>query len=917
MSFISKHYEKIRKAAVKKLTSFESQKDIPSTVGLSVELARNQFENVFPYEYVDEDNVFYMDENNQIVAGFGFILANPALRQGDAILKNFNSLFGKLPEGAVFTSAIHSSPVVGYFLDEWEGGKNIRGSLTSSKMVKKRKDFLEKASGEIKLYPNGTMYSRNVTHYVFIRLPFTGDLSSDEDVQEFATRLVDLKSTVKGSLIGSKLAPVELTESLFHFLMWTLLNPQKLASDQRAYAKEFIGKKNPGVKKLVHKNTRVGVSSKSSLVFSDGDVDKYPETVEVVPMTVDEYPDELYPQNAGSLIGDLVIKDDRISSPFFLYTNVEIVNSEKARKNVGFKKFLIQKQLVSESDFAKNNFAEMFRRRDDAEVFLKNTKGKNRPVRMMTGLNLYTTPGMRNIDIENVENIFKMQDYSISIDPFIGVPVFLSSLPFMYDPKVDLPNSGIQRSQMVTSYNSACAMHLSGEWKGTNPSYEKEENAPALGGGLMFQGPKGQLASIDVYQSVTNYNGICIGTSGAGKSYVLAELASDIYCRDGVVRIVDSGRSYYNLCEFMGGQNVVFDTANPISLNPFWGVSEEGEFRKLEEFWRDLLVSMAYPEGRDSDSWEFRFIQTAVGEAWRTHRDELDLAKIVETMGDIVGRGVHSNLTIAWTDEKGEEHQKAGDFDAKPNDSRGYDVIYQLSPYSTPEGTYFKWFSGPCQLELNNDFMVFELDELSSSQELKAIVLMLVTNQIERELYLSDRTRWRLTVIDEAYDLIRDPRVGRVIEYLFRKARKYRGSCWVGTQGYQDLYYNEATKGIVANAGWKWTLQQEGTSAKKAFEENILPDNEDFHNLVANIAPGNGYGEILVKTPSDDVFLYRFVTDPYSYFMYSSKDMKTVNKLAEEKMRAGLATSMHDATALAIEEMSDDILEKRFYGKKG
>lgn len=581
------------------------------------------------------------------------------------------------------------------------------------------------------------------------------------------------------------------------------------------------------------------------------------------------------------------------------------------------KKFLIQKQLVSESDFAKNNFAEMFRRRDDAEMFMNNTKGQNRPVRIMTGINVYSTPQRRNLDIENVENIFKTQDYRVSIDGFIGLPVFLSSLPFMYDPKVDLPNSGLQRSQMVTSYNASCALHLSGEWKGTSVAYQQENGGPVNGGGVMFEGPKGQLAGIDIFQSSTNYNGLAIGTSGAGKSYVLAELASDIFCRNGVVRIIDVGRSYYNLCEFMGGQNVIFDTSNPISLNPFWGVEEEGEFKKLEEFWRDLIVTMAYPEGRDSSSWEFRFIQAAVGQAWRRYRGQLELSKILAEMQNINQNGVTSTITIseevedeANKDEEGAHH--VVEFTMHGDDDRAWDVMYQLTPYATETGTYYDWFAGPCQLELNNDFMVFELDELGSSPELKAIVLMLVTNQIERELYLSDRSRWRLTIIDEAYDLMRDLRVGKVIEYLFRKARKYKGACWVGTQGYQDLYYNEATKGIVANAGWKWTLKQEGTSSKKAFEENIIPDTEYFHELVSSLGPGDGYGEIFVKTPDDSTFLYRFITDPFSFYTYSSKDMATVNALAKEKVEAGLASNIADGTTLAIEALAADIMEKRF-----
>lgn len=879
----------------KYLMDFDEPKPLPSTVGFSnMALLRNSLKNELPYQAFDDDNhLIFLDENDEISVGFGFLI-NPMLIQGDAAAESINGFMAKMPVGSVLTTMIYSTPVVGYYLDRWEASKNQRKSVMSTKLVEKRKSFLEGGAFNYSLTSQNRMYSRDCFHLFMVRVPFTGDFGVEADIDEFMDKVLDLQGVAAGNLNAAGLSPQKMDSSSTHYLLWHMLNPQKVLKDQRAYAKYFSGGK-PSFNDFIHKTTRIRVTSKSSLIFSDGleekedgTIDKKDE-IEVVPMTVDEYPDFLTPQMAGSLIGELAEKDLRISAPYILYSNIEVVHAEKARKNVSWKKFLIQKQLVSESDFAKNNFAEMFRRRDDATNFLSESKGKNRPVRMMTGINIFTTTQKRNLDIEEVEDIFKRQGYRVSIEPFIGLPVFLGSLPFCYNPKMDLPNAGIQRSQMVTSFNAACSSHVSGEWKGTSVINNAKDGDPPEGGGMMMVGPKGQLGAIDVYNSESNFNGIVIGTSGAGKSFYLAEMAADTFCRDGVVRIVDVGRSFYNLCENLGGQNVVFDISDPISLNPFWGIADKPTFDKLAEFWRDLLVVMAYPGGRSSESWEFRFIQEAVSKSWMEYGETLELPKIVETMKVL----------------------NKENFD---DDERGMDVVYQMSPYADPKGIFYPWFVGPCELEMSNDFMVFELDELNVAPELKAIVLMMITNQIERELYLSDRTRWRLTIIDEAYDLLYDLRVGRVIEYLFRKSRKYKGSCAIGTQSFADLYHNDATKGIIANSGWKHVLKQDGSSAKKAFDEEVIEDNEFMRKLVSGIKPGADYGEIFIKSPNNFDVMYRLVTDPYSFYTYSSKDMAKVQRIAKEKMSVDKGLVWADAIALAIEQLSDEMLQAKING---
>ncbi|WP_340147137.1 TraG/VirB4 family ATPase [Halomonas sp. PA16-9] len=84
------------------------------------------------------------------------------------------------------------------------------------------------------------------------------------------------------------------------------------------------------------------------------------------------------------------------------------------------------------------------------------------------------------------------------------------------------------------------------------------------------------------------------------------EFVTDMRCRDGVVRIIDVGGSYKELCELLGGQELRFDPNHPVSLNPFWGIKgrqrfedDDGgsEIAEMIPVLKDAISQMAFPLG--------------------------------------------------------------------------------------------------------------------------------------------------------------------------------------------------------------------------------------------------------------------------------------------------------------------------------
>jgi flagellar hook assembly protein FlgD len=166
--------------------------------------------------------------------------------------------------------------------------------------------------------------------------------------------------------------------------------------------------------------------------------------------------------------------------------------------------------------------------------------------------------------------LWTQSNFRLEIEPHLALPAFMASLPLQYSPAMDPPNKGMQRAQLCSSLNGAALSLVQGDWAGTGPSR----------GGPLLVSRRGQLASLDLLKTTTNFNFVTVATSGAGKSMFTNEIASDFLAKGGLVRIIDVGRSYMRYCVVNDGVNMVFDPANPQSMNPLWGIENEEQLNQ-------------------------------------------------------------------------------------------------------------------------------------------------------------------------------------------------------------------------------------------------------------------------------------------------------------------------------------------------
>ena len=102
--------------------------------------------------------------------------------------------------------------------------------------------------------------------------------------------------------------------------------------------------------------------------------------------------------------------------------------------------------------------------------------------------------------------------------------------------------------------------------------------------------------------------------------------------------------------------------------------------------------------------------------------------------------------------------------------------------------------------------MVFSLRDLPD--ELKAAGVLLALDFIWRRVSGSDQPRRRLVIVDEAWQLMRDPEGARYLFRLAKSARRHWCGLTVVTQDAGDLLGSDLGMAVVANAATQILLRQ-------------------------------------------------------------------------------------------------------------
>jgi conjugal transfer ATP-binding protein TraC len=216
----------------------------------------------------------------------------------------------------------------------------------------------------------------------------------------------------------------------------------------------------------------------------------------------------------------------------------------------------------------------------------------------------------------------------------------------------------------------------------------------------------------------------------------------------------------------------------------------------------------------------------------------------------------------------------------------------------TSHGFHGKFFVGPSSFDICNDeFVVLELENLKVQPDLYRVVTLLIINAVTQDLYLSDRSRPRLIIFDEAWQFLdKGAMIAPVINEGYRRARKYNGSFMVITQSLLDLEnFGEVGNVISSNSAFKMYL--ESSDFDQAQKKGLIDYDEFTMKLLKSVKSNPPrYSEIFFDTPFG-VGVARLVVNDYAYFIYTSKASEIAQ--IEQMVIRGEKRNYHEA----IEEM--------------
>ena len=452
-------------------------------------------------------------------------------------------------------------------------------------------------------------------------------------------------------------------------------------------------------------------------------------------------------------------------------------------------------------------------------------------------------------------NFWRTNRYEIMEDKSIQMPVLLNCLPFCGD---FVSRNDLQRHKTMTSKEAAPLLPIMGEWKGTGTPH------------INLISRNQQIMNFSFHDTGSNMNAVTAAQSGSGKSFLTNEIVTSYLSEGAQVWIIDVGRSYKNLCEAFEGDFLHFGASSKACMNPFpLVVSLDGtmETRAPDAEYNEndndddgeedaligLIEAMAAPNQKLSD-FQISSLKRVFSKVWRTHFRKTSIDHVADALL---------------------EHE----------DIRVKDIGNQLYAF-TSKGSYGRFFNGENNVKFNNQLTVLELEELKGRKHLQQVVLLQLIYQIQQEMYLGDRSRKKVVVIDEAWDLLTSGDVAKFIEAGYRRFRKYGGSVNIISQSVNDLYDSKTGRAIAENSATTILLGQKSETIDQIKRDGKIQMSDYHFEQLKTVHTLQGvYSELFIISEYGRG-IGRLIVNDYQKLLYSTKaeDVSAIQKKRDQGM---------------------------------
>jgi conjugal transfer ATP-binding protein TraC len=339
-----------------------------------------------------------------------------------------------------------------------------------------------------------------------------------------------------------------------------------------------------------------------------------------------------------------------------------------------------------------------------------------------------------------------------------------------------LPNHGHSNSRqhVMNTEPLAQIVPLQAPWYGTN--------VPKM----LFENPQGELVSLDVFDpSLPAKHAVLVGTTGSGKSFTCNYLLTHFFIESPLnhVVIIDIGGSYRKLCQLFGGQYLNVELSDRFAFNP---LPPKGSLFDGKEYDPDeiayltlILQRMVLDENEALNSLGETILEKAVKQAYQAL--PADQAPLLRDVRRALGETTGDEETVMLA-----QH-------------------YFKNLEMWAEGRYAKIFNSAKRLEIDNRMIVFDLERLGHHPRLQSVFFYVIREIIDAKL--RDKALRKMIVIDEGWRFFNDEIGSRLIENLYRTARKSNGMVLSISQSPVDFLSTKAANAIISNSYVKYILR--------------------------------------------------------------------------------------------------------------
>ncbi len=367
-----------------------------------------------------------------------------------------------------------------------------------------------------------------------------------------------------------------------------------------------------------------------------------------------------------------------------------------------------------------------------------------------------------------------------------GIPETLAQKRFFYS---SLPGQGEtnKRELDVLTLHAADLLPVEMPWSGT-------PNSPLM----LFETPYRQLIPFSPFDSTLgDANLLIMAKSGAGKTFMTQGFLLMMARAMPLISILERGDSYEPLVELMGGRVINVDLVGSETLNP-WDLPT-GETTPTNEktaFLKNLTRHMIGESPGADTALLDNVLTDAIPKVYK--RCAIRYSNPIPTFNDL--REELAN----WRDA--EKMQRTMD-EARL-------AAIKLRSWTGESGIYANLFDRPTTMQLDSDWLFFNVEGLSSDPRLETAMSMLVAAAMASRA-TGKTGRPSITVLDECWFLLDSPALAPEVVQLFRTARKRNSSVWGISQTVEDFVGTESQPrphgpGILKNASTKIIGQQPG-----------------------------------------------------------------------------------------------------------